>query len=79
MPSRYCAPARSYRKSFINLRFIIPMVSCLICSESVAALFSILRESIRSLSNSLPVLARTGFENRAPVETWRPFSEIKVP
>ena len=79
MPSRYCAPARSYRKSLITLRFIIPMVSGLICSESVAALFSILRESIRSLSNSLPVLARTGFENRAPVEAGRPFLEIKVP
>jgi len=78
MPSRYCAPARSYRKSLITLRFIIPMVSCLICSESVAALFSILRESIRSLSNSLPVLARTGFENRAPVEAGRPFLKIKV-
>ena len=73
MPSRYCAPARSYRKSLITLRFIIPMVSCLICSESVAALFSILRESIRSLSNSLPVLARNGFENRVPVGTKRLF------
>ena len=40
--------------------FIISCVSCLICSESVAARFSIPRESIRSLSNSLPVLARTG-------------------
>ena len=77
MPSRYCAPARSYRKSLITLRFIIPMVSCLICSESVAALFSILRESIRSLSNSLPVLARTGFENRAPVEAGSSFLENK--
>ena len=77
MPSRYCAPARSYRKSLITLRFIIPMVSCLICSESVAALFSILRESIRSLSNSLPVLARTGFENRAPVEAGSSFFENK--
>ena len=79
MPSRYCAPARSHRKSLITLRFMFPMVSCLICSESVAALFSILRESIRSLSNSLPVLARTGFENRSPVEAGRPFLKIKVP
>ena len=30
-------------------------------SESVAALFSIPREGIRSLNNSLPVLTRTGF------------------
>ena len=77
MPSRYCAPARSYRKSLITLRFIIPMVSCLICSESVAALSSILRESIRSLSNSLPVLARTGVENRAPVVAGSLFFESK--
>ena len=79
MPSRYCAPARSYRKSLKTVRFIIPMVSGLICSESVAALFSILRESIRSLSNSLPVFARAGFRNRAPVEAGRPFLEIKIP
>ena len=79
MPSRYCAPARSHRKMLITLRFIIRMVSCLIYSESVAALFSILRESIRFLSHSLPVLARTGFKNRAPVEAGRPFLEIKVP
>ena len=78
MPSRYCVPARSHRKRLITLLFIIRMVSCLICSESVAALFSILRESIRSISNSLPVIARTGFENRAPVEAGRPFLEIKV-
>ena len=77
MPSRYCAPARSYRKSLITLCFIIPMFSCLICSESVAALFSILRESIRSLSNSLPVLARTGFQNRVPVEAKRSFLRSK--
>ena len=62
----------------ITLRFIIPMVSCLICSDSVAALFSILRESIRSFGNSLPVLARTGFENRAPVEAKRSFVKIMV-
>ena len=36
-------------------------------------------ERIRSLCNSLPVLARTGFENRAPVEAGRPFLELKVP
>ena len=66
-------PPRAHRKSLITLRFIVPMVSCLICSESVAALFSIPRESIRSLSNSLPVLARTGFENRAPVEAGSAF------
>ena len=71
MPSRYCAPARSHRKRLITLRFIIRMVSCLICSESVAALFSIPRESIRSLSNSLPALARTGFQNRAPTKAKR--------
>ena len=35
-------------------------------------------ESIRSLSNSLPVLARTGFENRAPVDAKRSVLEIKV-
>ena len=63
----------------MTLRFIIPMVSFLICSESVAALFSILRESIRSLSNSLPVLAHTGLENRAPVKARRSFLKIQVP
>ena len=62
----------------ITLRFMIPMVSGLICSESVAALFSIPRESIRSLSNSLPVLARTGFENRALAVAKRSFLKIKV-
>ena len=36
------------------------------------------REIMRPLSNSLPVLARTGFENRAPGDAKRSFLKIKV-
>ena len=62
----------------VTIGVIISCVYCLICSESVAALFSIPRASIRSHCNSLPVLARTGFENRAPVKAKRSFLKIKV-
>ena len=77
-PLAIVPPRAHNRKILMTPRFIIPMVSCLIYSESVAALFSILRESIRSLSNSLPVLARTGFQNHAPAVAKRSVLKIKV-
>ena len=72
------SPRALVKEQLGNAAFYVSCVYCLICSESVAALFSIPRESIRSLSNSLPVLARTGFENRALAEVKRPVLKIKV-
>ena len=79
MPSCYRAPTLSYRRgSGHALFFLLDFTYLLVCSDSLPAPSSIPRESIRSLGNSLPVLARTGFQNRAPVEVGRPFLKIKV-
>ena len=47
---------------------LLDIAYLLVCSDSLSAPSSIPRESIRSLGNSLPVLARTGFQNRAPTD-----------
>ena len=79
MPSCYRASKFSYRKESGNALLFCYLASRLVFSDSLPSSLFIPSESIRSLSNSLPVLARTGFQNRAPVETKRPFLEIKVP
>ena len=80
MRSCYRSPTLSYRRgSGHALVFLVAFANLLVCSDSLPAPSSIPRESMRSLGNSLPVLARTGFENRAPVEAGRPFLKIKVP
>ena len=69
MPSCYRSPTLSYRRgSGHALVFLLGFAYLLVCSDSLPAHSSIPRESIRSLGNSLPVLARTGFQNRAPTE-----------
>ena len=79
MPSCYRASKLSYRKESGNALLFCYLASRLVFSDSLPSSLFIPSESIRSLSNSLPVLARTGFENRAPVEAGRPFLKIKVP
>ena len=79
MPSCYRASKFSYRKESGNALLFCYLASRLVFSDSLPSSLFIPSESIRSLSNSLPVLARTGFQNRAPVEAGRPFLEIKVP
>ena len=79
MPSCYRASKLSCRKESGNALLFCYLASRLVFSDSLPSSLFIPSESIRSLSNSLPVLARTGFENRAPVEAKRPFLEIKVP
>ena len=59
------------------LVFLLDFAYLLVCSDSLPAPSSIPRESIRSLGNSLPVLARTGFQNRAPTEAKRSFLRSK--
>ena len=44
-----------------DLVVLLGFAYLLVCSDSLPAPSSIPRESIRSLGNSLPVLARTGF------------------
>ena len=62
MPSCYRSPTLSYRRgSGHALVFLLGFAYLLVCSDSLPAHSSIPRESIRSLGNSLPVLARTGF------------------
>ena len=79
MPSCYRSPTLSYRRgSGHALVLLLDFANLLVCSDSLPAPSSIPRESIRSLGNSLPVLACTGFENRAPVGAKRPFLKIKV-
>ena len=58
--------------------FLLDFAYLLLCSDSLPAPSSIPRESIRSLGNSLPILARTGFQNRAPVEAKRSLLKTKV-
>ena len=79
MPSCYRASKFSYRKESGNALLFCYLASRLVFSDSLPSSLFIPSESIRSLSNSLPVLARTGFENRAPVEAKRSFFEIEVP
>ena len=78
MPSCYRASKLSYRKESGNALLFCYLASRLVFSDSLPSSLFIPSESIRSLSNSLPVLARTGFENRAPVEATRSFLKIKV-
>ena len=83
LSSRYAlllsCPKLSYRKESGNALLFCSLASRLVFSDSLPSSLFIPSERIRSLSNSLPVLARTGFENRAPVEAGRPFLKIKVP
>ena len=79
MPSCDRASKFSYRKEPGNALLFCYLASRLVFSDSLPSSLFIPSESIRSLSNSLPVLARTGFQNRAPVEAGRPFLQIKVP
>ena len=79
MRSCYRSPTLSYRRgSGHALVFLLGFAYLLVCSDSLPAHSSIPREGIRPLGNSLPVLARTGFRNRAPVEAKRSFLKIKV-
>ena len=78
MPSCYRASKFSYRTESGNALLFCCLASRLVFSDSVPSSLFIPSESIRSLSNSLPVLARTGFRNRAPVEAKRSFLKIKV-
>ena len=78
MPSCYRASKFSYRKESGKSLLFCYLASRLVFSDSLPSSVFIPSESIRSLSNSLPVLARTGFENRAPVEAKRSFLKIKV-
>ena len=78
MPSCSRASKFSYRKESGNALSFCSLVSRLVFSDSLPSSLFIPSERIRSLCNSLPVLARTGFQNRAPVEAGRPFWEIKV-
>ncbi len=78
MPSCYRASKLSYRKESGNALLFCYLASRLVFSDSLPSSLFIPSESIRSLSNSLPVLARTGFENRAPVQAKRSFLKIKV-
>ena len=78
MPSCYRSPTLSYRRGSGHALFFPDFANRLVCSDSLPAPSSIPRESIRSLGNSLPVLARTGFQNRAPVVAKRSFLKIKV-
>ena len=67
MPLCYRSPTLSYRRGSGNaLAFLLHSVYLLVCFHYLPAPSSIPRESIRSLSNSLPVLARAGFANGAP-------------
>ena len=78
MPSCYRSPTLSYRRgSGHALVFLLDFAYLLVCSDSLPAPSSIPRESIRSLGNSLPVLARTGFQNRAPTEAKCSFLRSK--
>ena len=62
MPSCYRSPTLSYRRgSGHALVLLLDFANLLVCSDSLPAPSSIPRGSIRSLGNSLPVLARTGF------------------
>ena len=73
MPSCYRASKLSYRKESGNALLFCYLASRLVFSDFLPSSLVIPSESIRSLSNSLPVLARTGFENRAPVEAGSSF------
>ena len=77
MPSCYRATKLSYRKESGNALLFCSLASRLVFSDSLPSSLFIPSERICSLSNSLPVLARTGFENRAPVEAGRPFLKIR--
>ena len=77
MPSCYRASKFSYRKEPGNALLFCYLASRLVFSDSLPSSLFIPSESIRSLSNSLPVLARTGFENRAPTEAKRLFLRSK--
>ena len=61
MPSCYRASKLSYRKESGNALLFCYLASRLVFSDSLPSSLFIPSESIRSLSNSLPVLARTGF------------------
>ena len=60
MPSCYRASKFSYRKESGNALLFCYLASRLVFSDSLPSSLFIPSESIRSLSNSLPVLARTG-------------------
>ena len=77
MPSCYRASKFSYRKESGNALLFCYLASRLVFSDSLPSSLFIPSESIRSLSNSLPVLARTGFENRAPTEAGSSFLRCK--
>ena len=79
MPSCYRSPTLSYRRgSGHALVLLLDFANLLVCSDSLPAPSSVPRESIRSLGNSLSVLARTGFKHRVRVEAKRSFLKIKV-
>ena len=79
MLSCYRSPTLSYRRGSGHAWvLLLDFANLLVCSDSLPAPSSIPRESIRSLGNWLPVLARTGFQNRAPVEAKRSFLKRKV-
>ena len=77
MPSCYRASKFSYRKESGNALLFCYLASRLVFSDSLPSSLFIPSESIRSLSNSLPVLARTGFQNRAPAEAGSSFLRCK--
>ena len=76
-PLAIVPPGSRVGKVWSRVGILLSLGSRLVCSDSLQALSSIPRESIRSLSNSLPVLARTGFENRAPTGAKRSFLRSK--
>ena len=77
MPSCYRSPHALVQDGGRVMLYFFFLVS-LIFSSALTLSPLIPRESIRSLGNSLPVLARTGFENRAPVGAKRLILKIKV-
>ena len=77
MPSCYRDSRLSSRKESGNALLFCYLASRLVFPDSLPSSLFIPSESIRSLSNSLPVLARTGFENHVPVEAGSLFLENK--
>ena len=72
-----CSHAKTYG---LLLSYSLTLLLMLLCVQTVVlpASFCNSREQTRSLIISLPVLACTGFENRALVEAKRPVLEIKL-
>ena len=64
----------------ILLSYSLTLLLMLLCVQTVVlpASFCNSREQTRSLLISLPVIACTGFQNRAPVEAKRSIVKLKV-